>query len=345
MAQNRVKLINCNEEILNAILQGDGELAALLNIRVPEKWSEFGYVAFKYSLEAISKNPKSQKWLAYLPIDTGMNTLLGSCGFKGVPDKNGYVEIGYEVAQQFRNKGYATEITRLLTAIAFEDPEVKTVVAHTLAEENASVKVLKKNGFTHIEELYDAEDGLIWRWEKIRKTHKSDSGYLDFETDRLILRPTIPADAPFILELLNTPKFLKFIGDRKVKTIDQAEQYIKDRILPQLERLGYANYTLIRKSDGAKIGTCGLYDREGLDGIDIGFAFLPQYERMGYAFESAAKLQKAAFEIFGIKKLSAITTRENTSSQKLIEKLGLNFKEMIKLPDDDADLMLYTLEI
>ena len=345
MAQNHVKLINCNEEILNAILRGDGELAAILNIRVPEKWSEFGEVIFNYSLEAISKNPKSQKWLAYLPVDTEINTLIGSCGFKGEPDNNGYVEIGYEVAQRFRNKGYATEITRLLSEIAFKDPEVKKVIAHTLAEVNASVKVLKKNGFTYIEELHDDEDGLIWRWEKTVNTDKSDPGYHDFETERLILRPTILEDAAFILELLNTPKFLQFIGDRKVKTIDQAQQYIKDKILPQLERLGYANYTLIRKSDGVKIGTCGLYDREGLDGVDIGFAFLPQYEKMGYAFESAEKLKRAAFEIFGLKKLSAITTRENTSSQKLIEKLGLTFKEMINIPNDNEDLMLYTLEV
>ena len=112
---------------------------------------------------------------------------------------------------------------------------------------------------------------------------------------------------------------------------------------PQFERLGYSNYTLMRKSDSSKLGTCGLYDREGLDGIDIGFALLPEYEGMGYAFEAASKLKDIAVNELGLKSMRAITTKENFSSQKLIEKLGLHLEGTTKIPGDDDELLLYSL--
>ena len=169
--------------------------------------------------------------------------------------------------------------------------------------------------------------------------------YKNFETERLILKPTSEEDAEFIFELLNTPKWIKYIGDRNIKTVENAKDYIKIKMLPQLKRLGYSNYTLIRKSDNHKIGTCGLYDRDGLEGIDIGFAFLPEYERNGYAFESANKLMNAAFNEFEITKINAITVKDNISSQKLLEKLGLKLNGTTKLPDDNEELLLYKIEM
>lgn len=169
--------------------------------------------------------------------------------------------------------------------------------------------------------------------------------YQCFETKRLRLQPTSEADASFLLKLLNTPKWIKYIGDRKVHSIEAAQNYIKTKMLPQLERLGYSNYTVIRKSDGAKIGSCGLYDREGLDGLDIGFAFLPQYEKQGYAFESANKIKSVALYEFNITQISGITVKENIASQKLLEKLGLIFIKTIRLPNDPEELLLYQLKI
>ncbi|MDX1828666.1 MAG: GNAT family N-acetyltransferase [Lutibacter sp.] len=168
--------------------------------------------------------------------------------------------------------------------------------------------------------------------------------YKIFETERLILKPTSEEDAEFIFELLNTPKWIKYIGDRNIKTVKNARDYIKTKMLPQLKKLGYSNYTLIRKADNCKIGTCGLYDREGLEGVDIGFAFLPEYERKGYAFESANKLKNVAFNKFGLTHINAITTKNNISSQKLIEKLGLELNGTTKLPNDDEELLLYKIE-
>ena len=165
-----------------------------------------------------------------------------------------------------------------------------------------------------------------------------------FETDRLLLRPTSKEDAAFILELVNTPKWLKFIGDRNVKTIDDAIAYIESRITPQFERLGYANYTVIRKSDNAKLGSCGLYDREGLEGIDIGFAFLPEYEKQGYAFESANKLKEIAGSAFGLNTLSAITVKENVSSQNLLKKLGFKYSGSRKISEEGEELMVFELK-
>jgi ribosomal-protein-alanine N-acetyltransferase len=167
--------------------------------------------------------------------------------------------------------------------------------------------------------------------------------YKHFETDRLILQPTTLADAEFIFELVNTPKWFKNIGDRKVKSIEDAKLYIKERMTPQLEKLGYGNYTLIRKVDNQKIGNCGLYDREGMEGIDIGFALLPAYENLGYGYESAAKLLEVGIKEFHIKRISAITTKENIASQKLIEKLGLKYVNTINIPNDDEELLLYSL--
>jgi len=171
--------------------------------------------------------------------------------------------------------------------------------------------------------------------------------YKSFETERLFIRPTSENDSEFIFKLLNTPKWLKYIGDRNVKTIENAKQYIKEKMTPQLERLGYSNYTLTTKRDKQKIGTCGLYDREGLKGIDIGFAFLPEFERKGFAYESSNKLKEVAFSEFGIKTISAITAKNNISSQKLIEKLGLKLIGTTKIPNDDSEeeLLLYRIEI
>jgi len=169
------------------------------------------------------------------------------------------------------------------------------------------------------------------------------SPYKIFETERLILKPTSEEDAEFIFELLNTPKWIKYIGDRNVKTVENARDYIKTKMLPQLKRLGYSNYTLIRKADNCKIGTCGLYDRDGLEGIDIGFAFLPKHERKGYAFESANKLKNIAFNEFGLTEIKAITVKDNISSQKLLVKLGLKRNETVHLPNDDEELLLYEI--
>lgn len=138
------------------------------------------------------------------------------------------------------------------------------------------------------------------------------SQYKVFETERLILLPTSEQDAAFIFKLFNTPKWIKYVGDRNIKTVKDARDYVKTKMTPQLKRLGYSNYTIVRKVDNCKIGLSGLYDRDGVEGIEIGFAILPEYEKNGYAFEAANKLKNAAFNEFGLAEIKAITAKDNS---------------------------------
>src|SRR5262249_17826093 len=118
-------------------------------------------------------------------------------------------------------------------------------------------------------------------------TPKRDGvGVLD--TARLKLRAAVPRDATFILRLLNEPSFLEFIGDRKVRTIADAERYIHERLIASYERNGFGLWIVERREAVGPIGICGLVKRDSLPDVDIGFAFLPEFWRRGYAFESAA---------------------------------------------------------
>lgn len=165
---NRLILVCCDKEVLETLFKGDEALAALLQINIPTKWTEFGEPAFKYTYDKILSGSGKMEWWAYLPVLKKTKTLLGSCGYKGDP-KNEMVEIGYEVAEAYRGWGLATEMAKALIKNAFKSDEVKYVQAHTLAIENESGSVLKKCGMEKMEELEDPEDGKIWRWE-VRKT-------------------------------------------------------------------------------------------------------------------------------------------------------------------------------
>lgn len=164
------------------------------------------------------------------------------------------------------------------------------------------------------------------------------------ETERLVLQPISSDDRELIFELYNSPKFIEFIGDRKIRTLQDAENYIKEKFLPQLEKLGFGNYLIVRKEDQKKVGAVGIFEREGLPVHDIGFSFLPQFEGKGYGYESASKLMETGFREFGLKKISAITSPTNVRSQKLIEKLGLKFKKYIQFPGGDEELLYYEKE-
>ena len=167
ITSKRIKLINCDEKILKSIIKGNESLSETLKLNVPENWTEFGEVIFPISLREIIKNPNSKRWWTFLPIEIGTNTLIGSCGFKGAP-VDGKVEIGYEVTELYRNKGYATEILNLLTELAFNDKEVKTIIGQTLTNNLPSIKVLEKCNFKFIREFNDLEEGQISEYEKKR---------------------------------------------------------------------------------------------------------------------------------------------------------------------------------
>jgi [ribosomal protein S5]-alanine N-acetyltransferase len=164
MDGKQIKLLECDATILQKAIEGDKSLSEYLNVNIPKRWTEFGEMIFHHTLKIISKNPTQTPWTTYFPIFKAENMLIGTCGYKGSPDSEGMVEIGYEVAEDYRGRGIATEIVNLLINNAFTYPNVQIIQAHTLANTNASTRVLEKSGFLWIKEITDPDDGQIWQW-------------------------------------------------------------------------------------------------------------------------------------------------------------------------------------
>ena len=162
------------------------------------------------------------------------------------------------------------------------------------------------------------------------------------ETERLALREIEEKDAPFILELLNTPSWIKFIGDRNLKTEEDARNYIVNRLAVPYKTVGFGFYHTSLKADNTAIGICGLVKRDFLEHVDIGFAFLPQHEGKGYGYESASAIMTYAQTTLGFKTIAGITNSDNQRSIALLQKLGLRFQKMILLPEETEEIMLFS---
>ncbi len=160
-------------------------------------------------------------------------------------------------------------------------------------------------------------------------------------TSRLTLRPFTPDDAPFIALLLNDPGWLRFIGDRGVRTIDDAHTYLRNGPIAHQAKQGFALGAVERSSDGALIGMCGLIRREGLDDVDLGYALLPAYRGQGHAREAAAAWLARGFGHFGLKRIVAITSVDNAASGKVLESIGMRFEQRMRVAGHDEDSLLY----
>jgi RimJ/RimL family protein N-acetyltransferase len=165
------------------------------------------------------------------------------------------------------------------------------------------------------------------------------------ETDRLSLRQFSIDDADFILRLLNEPAFIQNIGDRGVRTLEDARSYILRVPIASYERNGFGLYRVILKESGESIGMCGLIKREELEDVDIGYAFLPKYWSKGYAVESALTIKEYARDFIGLKRLVAITDPENQGSIRVLERIGLKFEKMVRLSEDDIELKLFAVNL
>jgi len=161
------------------------------------------------------------------------------------------------------------------------------------------------------------------------------------ETDRLLLRWLTIDDAPFILELVNEPAFLRFIGDREVKTLKDARAYILNGPVESYDRYGFGLYWTGLKEDETPVGICGLSKREFLEDVDIGFAFLQRYWANGYGFESATAVMAYARDILGLNRIVAITAADNDRSLALLQKLGLEFEKMVRFPGEESEIKLF----
>ncbi len=166
-----------------------------------------------------------------------------------------------------------------------------------------------------------------------------------FDTSRLLLREFSTEDAAFFLELVNEPAWLRFIGDRGIRTLEAARDYVLKGPMEMYARLGFGLWLVELRADGTPVGICGLLKRETLDDIDLGFAFLAAHRRKGYALESARATMAYAKSSLGMDRLVAITSPDNEGSQYLLEKLGFSFERTLRLSDKAPEVNLYATTI
>lgn len=162
------------------------------------------------------------------------------------------------------------------------------------------------------------------------------------ETERIKLRELSPDDAPFMLKLLNDRDFLRYIGDRKVRSLEDARNYIKGPIESYV-RNGFGLW-LVEDKAGTPLGICGLIKRDTLPGVDIGYAFLPEFRSQGYAIEAARATLDFARDTLKMDRILAIVTPDNERSIHLLSKLGLKFERMIVMPNDAVELKLFVIQ-
>jgi [ribosomal protein S5]-alanine N-acetyltransferase len=165
------------------------------------------------------------------------------------------------------------------------------------------------------------------------------------ETERLFLRRVTLEDTGLMLAVWNDPAFVRNVGDRGIRTTEQAEVAMQAGALKLYEDYGYGPYSMVLKTDGTQIGICGLFKRENLEDPDIGFAVLPEFCSLGYAREAALAVLAHARDDLGIPRLTAIVSPGNAPSIGLIEKLGLAFERMITMPGDDEAISLYSASL
>ena len=164
---------------------------------------------------------------------------------------------------------------------------------------------------------------------------------MSLETDRLIVRPITFDDAPFILTLLNEPSFLRYIGDKQVRTVEDARQYILNGPVASYERHGFGLCLMELRESNTPVGMCGILKREELPDPDIGFALMPDFWNKGLAFEAAAAVLKDARERLKLNRILAITSFDNDASINLLERLGFSFEEIIQLASDREQVRLF----
>ena len=165
------------------------------------------------------------------------------------------------------------------------------------------------------------------------------------ETDRLQLRLLSVDDAEFILRLLNEPSFIQNIGDRGVRTIDDARAYILKGPIASYEKFGFGLWMVETRFESTPIGICGLLKRDVLADVDIGYALLPEFWSQGYALESASAVTSYASESLGLKRVVAVVNADNQSSIRLLEKMGFKYERMVRLSEGAPEIKLFAADV
>lgn len=160
-------------------------------------------------------------------------------------------------------------------------------------------------------------------------------------SNRLHLSEFSLKDASFFFELVNDPDWIKYIGDRNIKTISDSENYLKDKIIPSYKQFGFGFYVVRLKESNLPIGMCGLIKRDWMSYVEIGYAFLNKHRSKGYAIEASIATKKYAKEEIGISKIAALTDVDNEKSGNLLNRLGLEFERLISYPGEQKKCKLY----
>lgn len=164
-------------------------------------------------------------------------------------------------------------------------------------------------------------------------------------TERLIIKELNLSDRDFIFQLLNSPGWLAYIGDRGIHSLEDAENYLSKGPLKSYEDHGFGLCLVQLREDGIPIGIAGLLKRDYLDCPDLGFAFLPEYEGKGYAFESANSIVKQSKNYLGLEMIQAIVLPENQRSIRLLEKLGMEDQGIQGFPGQEVPLKLFQIDL
>jgi RimJ/RimL family protein N-acetyltransferase len=176
-----------------------------------------------------------------------------------------------------------------------------------------------------------------------RATIAELSSAVVLETPRLVIRRMSTDDAPFVLALLNEPSFIQHIGDKGVRTLDDARAYITSGPLASYARHGFGLYLVALRETAEAIGMCGLLKRDYLPDPDLGFAFLPRFWSKGFAYESATAVLAYARDVFVMERVAAIVSPGNAASIGLLEKLGFVFERRTRLQGSSSDVKLFAI--
>jgi RimJ/RimL family protein N-acetyltransferase len=166
----------------------------------------------------------------------------------------------------------------------------------------------------------------------------------ELETARLTLRRFVFDDAPVVVELLNQPSFIRNIGDRGVRTVDDARRYLRDGPMAMYEKYGFGLWHASRRADGAFVGMCGLLKRDVLPDVDVGYAFLPGHWGQGYAFEAASATVELGARKFGLARVIGVVSDHNAASIRVLEKLGMRFERMHQMHPGEPEVRLYAVD-
>jgi RimJ/RimL family protein N-acetyltransferase len=167
----------------------------------------------------------------------------------------------------------------------------------------------------------------------------------ELETERLTLRRFEFDDAPHVVELLTQPSFLKNIGDRGVRNVDDARRYLREGPMTMYDQYGFGLWRASRRSDDVFVGMCGLLKRDILPDVDVGYAFLPEHWGQGYAFEAANATVELGARKFGLKRIIGVVSDHNAASIRVLEKVGMRFERMYPMHPGEPEVRLYARDL